>query len=329
MRIRIYDLEEQYHESVRTTFSDHDVFVTEDHFTEAEDCEALVVFIASKVRREQLDAMPSLKHIVTMSTGFDHIDVAACEERGITVMNVPSYGANTVAEHAFMLVLALSRKLPESIHRVRYELSFSTDPSLRGFDLEGKRLGLIGLGKIGSHMARMGRGFGMDVVVFDVFPNQALADESGCRFVSFDEVLETSDVISIHVPLNDHTRHIFNDEAFSKMNRKPIIINTSRGGIIDTEALLRALRSGTLRGAGLDVLEFESELDDDVAVLARDEQLERAVLAELALLREPNVIITPHNAFNSREAVERIVSTAMGNLRSAIDGEPVNTVHGS
>lgn len=122
---------------------------------------------------------------------------------------------------------------------------------------------------------------------------------------------------------------MFDDDVFSKMKRGSLIINTSRGGIIDTEALVRALRNGTLSGAGLDVLEFESELEDDIAVLARDEQVERAILAELALLRTPNVLITPHNAFNSHEAVERIVTTSIENVRSALRGDHVNTVHGS
>jgi len=326
MRIRIYDLEPTYHETFRSSFPDTDVSISSEPITEPEDCEVLVVFISSPVTRERIDAMPSLKHVVTMSTGFDHIDTRYCAKRSINVMNVPSYGSNTVAEHTFMLILALARKLPESIHRVRYELSFSTDRGLRGFDLEGKQLGLIGLGKIGSHVARMARGFGMDVVVFDVFPNEALAQQIGCRFVSFDELLGTSDVVSIHLPLNEHTRHLFDDDAFSKMKRGALIINTSRGGIIKTEALVRALRSGALSGAGLDVLEFESELDDDIAVLVRDEQVERAMLAELALLRTPNVLITPHNAFNSHEAVERIVTTSIDNIRSALSGEPNNRV---
>ncbi|MFT4308767.1 MAG: NAD(P)-dependent oxidoreductase [Candidatus Woesearchaeota archaeon] len=329
MRIRIYDLEEHYHDAFRAAFADDEVLISTEPLSNPEDCEVLVVFISSHVTREVLDAMPSLTHVATMSTGFDHIDTAACAERSISVMNVPTYGSNTVAEHTFTLILALARKLPESIHRVRYELSFSTDPGLRGFDLEGKRLGLIGLGQIGSHVARMAKGFGMDVVVFDVFPNEALAASVGCRFVSFGELVSTSDVVSIHVPLNEHTRRMFDDDVFSKMKRGSLIINTSRGGIIDTEALVRALRNGTLSGAGLDVLEFESELEDDIAVLARDEQVERAILAELALLRTPNVLITPHNAFNSHEAVERIVTTSIENVRSALRGDHVNTVHGS
>ena len=328
MRIRIHDLEVAFHDRAHSLFADHEVFVTSEHLAEPEDCEALIVFISSKITRKMIDAMPSLRFIVTMSTGFDHIDMTACAERSITVMNVPSYGANTVAEHAFTLLLALARKLPESMRRVRSDLLFSTDASLRGFDLEGKRLGLIGLGKIGSHMARMARGFGMEVVVFDVFPNEDLAREVGCRFVSFDEML-SSDIISIHVPLNDHTRHLLDEDAFVKMKDGVILINTSRGGIIDTEALLRHLRSGKVSGAGLDVLEFESEIEDDIEVLVRDPDVERGVLAELALLRMPNVIITPHNAFNSNEAVERIVSTSFDNLRSALDGDATNVVHGS
>lgn len=327
MHIRVYDLEEQFHDRIRHTFEGHEVFVTSEKLEEPVDCDALVVFIASKVTGEMIDAMPSLKHLVTMSTGFDHIDLDACRTRSIPVMNVPSYGANTVAEHAFMLVLALARKLPESIHRVKHNLSFATDASLRGFDLEGKRLGLIGLGKIGSHMARMARGFGMDVVVYDVFPNEELAAQIGCRFVSYDELLRTSHVISIHVPLNEHTKHLVGAREIELMREGTLIINTSRGGIIDTEALVHALRSGHLGGAGLDVLEFESDLEDDIAVLARDEQLERGVLADFALFRMPNVIITPHNAFNSEEAVERIVSTSIDNLRASIEGEPHNVVN--
>lgn len=326
MRIRVYELEPSFHEAFRSAFPDHEVTISEDPMRDPEDCEALAVFIGTKLPRETLEKMPSLRFIATMSTGFDHIDLDACRERSIAVMNVPSYGSNTVAEHAFMLVLALARKLPASIRRVREELSFTTDATLRGFDLAGKRLGLVGLGRIGAHMAAMGRGFGMDVVVYDVFPNEQLAAEIGCRFVGFDELLQTSDVVSIHVPLNDYTRRMIGADQLGRMKPGALLVNTSRGGIVDTEALVSALKSGRLGGAGLDVLEFESELDDDIAVLARDEQLERGVLADLALLRFPNVIITPHNAFNSSEAVGRIVSTSIENLASALNGEPRNDI---
>ena len=326
MRIRVHELEPEFHDRFRESFADHEVTISAEPLREVQDCEALVVFINSTVDARIIEQMPSLKMIATMSTGFDHVDVKAAQERGISVMNVPSYGSNTVAEHAFMLVLALARKLPQSINRVKNEFSFSTDPSLRGFDVEGKRLGLVGLGKIGSHMARMAKGFGMDVVVYDVFPNEELATQLGCRFVSLEELLESADVVSIHVPLNEHTKHMLSIDEFARMKRGALVINTSRGGIIDSEALVHALRDGRLGGAGLDVLEFEQDLDDDIAVLARDEQLERAVLADLALLRLPNVIVTPHNAFNSREAVDRIVSTTIENLRQALGGSSVNDV---
>jgi D-lactate dehydrogenase len=218
------------------------------------EAEGIVVFIYSTVNKEVLDQLPNLKYIATMSTGFDHIDIEECKKRNIVVSTVPTYGENTVAEHAFALIFAISRRLIESVERVK-DGNFSPI-GLTGFDLFGRTLGVIGVGNIGIHAIRIAKGIGMEVVAYKRTPDPKLATDLGFRFVSMDELYNLSDIITIHVPYSKETHHLLNDDAFSKMKDGVIIINTARGALIDTTSLVNAIQSKKVAAAGLDVLCF-------------------------------------------------------------------------
>ena len=290
----------------------------------ARDAEGIVVFIYSTVNKQVLDQMPNLKFIATMSTGFDHIDIEECKRRNITISTVPTYGENTVAEHAFALIFAISRRIIESHERVR-EGNFSPS-GLTGFDLFGKTLGVIGVGSIGTHVIRIAKGIGMEVLGYKRTPDPKLAADLGFRFVTMDELLSQSDIITVHVPYNQETHHMLNQDAFSKMKNGVIIINTARGAIIDTTALVDALQSGRVAAAGLDVLEEESIIREEQELLHREFPIEdlKTVLENHMLLNNPKVVITPHNAFNSREALMRILRTTEENIYGFLSGTPKN-----
>ena len=292
----------------------------------ARDYQIISTFIYSDLSRNILEKLPSLKMIATRSTGYDHIDLDYCAKMKIVVSNVPSYGENTIAEHAFALILALSHRIVEGSERVR-QGGFSPI-GLTGFDLKGKTLGIIGVGTIGSWMIKYGRAFGMKVLGVTRSPHPDLEKKLGYERVNLEQCLENSDVISIHVPYSKSSHHLINRENILRVKPGAILINTSRGPIIETEAILLGLEKKILAGAGLDVLEEEEVLDDPSALF--DKFISKDNLRELVtahLLREKsNVIITPHNAFNTKEAVERIIKTTYDNIEGFIKGKKTNLV---
>lgn len=291
------------------------------------DADVVSTFIYSELSRETLRRLTALKFIATRSTGYDHIDLAACAERGIAVANVPTYGEATVAEHVFALLLAISHRLPEAFARARNG-PFSP-VGLQGFDLAGKCLGVVGTGNIGRHVVRIGLGFGMEVVAHDVLPDAEFARAAGIRYVGWDELLACADVVTLHVPATPETRHLLDREAFARMKRGAVVINTARGSLIEPAALIEALRSGQLVGAGLDVLPDEPLIREEMELIAsiyRNQHDLRDLVANHILLRLPNVVITPHSAFNTREAVHRIAATTLANIRAYLAGQPCNLV---
>ena len=277
--------------------------------------DALCIFIDSSIGAAELDRFPALKLIATRSTGFDHIDLAAAKARGITVVTVPFYGENTVAEFTFALILALSRRIIDADERVR-EGTFSP-LGLRGFDLEGKTLGVVGTGHIGAHVIRMAQGFNMKVVGFDAFPNQDLSHTLNFPYLPLTELLATADIVTLHVPYNEHTHHLINKENIGMLKKGSYLINTARGAVVETDALLDALKSELLAGAGLDVLEEESTIQDTASKVAEENRY---------LIDHPRVIVTPHLAFNTTEAVERILDTAAANIKNFASGAPTNVL---
>lgn len=280
------------------------------------EAEVVSVFVTSRVTREIIERLPKLRLIACRSTGFNNIDMVAASERGVTVVNVPTYGETTVAEYAFTLMLALTRKLPQTIEALDGNFDMTT---LIGNDLSGKTLGVVGTGHIGQHAIGIAKGFGMKVVAYDPYPNDVAVKSLGFTYVSFDDLLQQSDVITIHAPYTKQNQHLFNADTFSKMKPTAILINTARGELVDTIALAEAVNDGTIAGAALDVIEGESllHLDEEVALLRSRNlpagSLEQSVTIS-ALQKMDNVIITPHNAFNTIEAVGRINSTTCENI---------------
>lgn len=288
----------------------------------------LVVFVWSLVDERTINALPRLKFVSTMSTGFDHIELKVCKEKGIKVSNVPFYGENTVAEHTFALILALSRKIPQSIARTR-QGNFTLD-GLRGFDLKNKTIGIVGLGHIGSHVAKLAFGFGMNILALDPKKNPALAKKMKIKYVGLDYLLANSDVISLHALYNKQTHHLISKNNIKKIKKGAFLINTARGGLVETEALLLALKKNILAGAALDVLEEECFVKEEKELLTKSFQNTcdlRTVLRNHFLIHNPKVIITPHNAFNSEEALQRILDTTVENIKSFLKGKPINLVH--
>ena len=293
---------------------------------EISDAQIISVFIYSDLDAALLSQLPSLRMIATRSTGYNHIDTAFCRERNIVVSNVPSYGANTVAEHTFALLLSLSRNIYQARERtLRNDFSFH---GLQGFDLMGKVLGVIGTGQIGRHVIRIAKGFEMQVLAYDTHQDVAASKQLGFEYASLDVLLARSDVISLHCPLITETQHFIGKQAFEKMKKGVYLINTARGGLIDTEALLWALDAGIVAGAGLDVLEEEEAVREERELLSGrfDAHKLQAVLRNHVLAKHERVIITPHIAFNSREAVERILQTTLENISAYLAQTPNNVV---
>ncbi len=289
--------------------------------------EVLSAFVHTPLSAKILAHFPKLKMIASRGTGFDHIDLAYCQKREIMVCNVPTYGENTVAEHAFALILSLSHRIVESVERTRAG-SFVYS-GLRGFDLKGKTIGVVGGGNIGQHVVQIARGFGMDVLVFDLKQDKLLARKLGFRYAGMEELLRDADIVTLHVPYNKYTHHLMDRKKFGLMKRGAYLINTSRGAIVETDALVHALKSHRLAGAGLDVLEEEDELNRDLSLAGkrgvRVEEL-KVLLEDHALLEMPNVLITPHNAFNTQEALMRILNVTIENIHAFERGKRVNVV---
>lgn len=301
----------------------------QENVKEIKDSEMLAVFIYSKIDKKIIRQLPRLKFIAAMSTGFDHIDLRGCRLENIQVSNVPSYGENTVAEHTFALILALSRKIVDSAERTRignFELE-----GLRGFDLAGKTLGLIGFGHIGRHAARIAKGLGMKVMVFDpkCFDGKFVVKKRIAFVNNLDRLLSRSDIISLHAPYNSRTRHLINSTNIKNIKKGAYLINTARGGLIETEALVGALEDGSLSGAGLDVLEEEYFIKEEKELLSGPFQKKhdlKTALQNHLLLNHPKVLATPHNAFNSEEALRRILDATVENIRAFLKGKAKNLV---
>lgn len=298
------------------------------HLPEDRSADVVSVFVNSIVDKDVIDAFPNLKFIATRSTGYDHVDLAYCKEKNIPVSYVPSYGENTVAEFAFALLLSLSRKTYEAYDKIREKGDYTFD-GLQGFDLKGKTIAVIGTGRIGQHSIKIAKGFGMNVVAYDPFPKETLRSELGFEYLSLEDALKTADVVTLHVPYMEATHHLINENTLALMKKTAVLINTSRGPVVDTQALVKALKSGQLGGVGLDVLEEEivTKNEVDFFMTGKVEGHDwKTVIANHLLVDMPNVIITPHNAFNTREALQRIIDTTISNMVGFSKGELVNLI---
>lgn len=281
-----------------------------------EDAEVISVFVTSSVTREMIERLPKLKLIACRSTGFNNIDLTAAAEHGVTVANVPTYGESTVAEYAFGLMLSLMRKIPESLGFLNHEVDVAT---LMGTDLHEKTLGVIGTGHIGQHVIKIAKGFEMRVVAYDPFAKDELAKELGFEYMSLEALLKASDIVTLHAPLTPENKHLINAERLSLMKPSAVVVNTARGELIDLEALAAALDEKQIAGAALDVLEGEQLFDmhEEVGLLRSHKLPQRTAeqsVVLMALNKMPNVILTPHNAFNTEEALARINDTTCQNI---------------
>lgn len=290
------------------------------------DTEILGVFVDSKIEKKVFEKLKKLKLIVTLSTGFDHINIKEAKKRKITVCNVPTYGENTVAQHALTLILALSRKLFPSVKRVKegvYDYR-----GLCGFDLKNKTIGILGTGHIGIHLIDMLNGFEANIIAFDAFPKTELEKEHNFKYVSKNKLFQESDIISVHVPLFPNTYHIIDRKAVKMMKDNVYIINTARGGLVDSESIIFGLENKKIAGFGADVLEDEGFIENPELLISnkRTERELKVSLMNNILIDHPNTIITPHNAFNSTEALKRIFDTSIENIKSFMDKKIVNEV---
>jgi len=294
------------------------------------DYEVISTFISSQLSAETLKQLENLKFIATRSTGFDHIDLDYCKEKEILVSNVPAYGSHTVAEYTFALLLCLIRKVYNSYHRIRESGSFSLE-GLRGEELFGKTIGIIGTGRIGTEVIKIAKGFSMNVIAYDKYPKEELTEQLGFKYVSFEELLSQSDIITLHVPYNKETHHLLNKDNLLKTKKGVYIINTARGGIIETQALYQVLKEGQIAGAALDVLEEEGDLKEEQRMLLEEENIPpeklKTLLANHIFIDLDNVIISPHNAFNTKEALQNIVITTIKNIQSYLNKKPINLVN--
>lgn len=284
----------------------------------AEGADAVCAFVNDELSEEVLAQLAAynIKAVVLRSAGYNNVDLKAAEKYGITVMRVPAYSPHAVAEHAAALLLTLNRKVHKSYIRTR-DFNFSLN-GLTGMDLYGKTAGVVGTGRIGKCFAAICKGFGMRVLAYDAFPDKTW---DGGEYVDLETLLAESDVISLHCPLVNDTYHLIDWQAFSVMKRGAILINTSRGGLIDSLALLSAIDGGKIGAAGLDVYEEEADyfFEDKSEKPIKDDVLS-------LLLTKPNVIISSHQAFLTVEALNNIAEVTLNNLVNFFNGNPTNVV---
>ena len=295
--------------------------------SQAAGADVVSIFTGSHIDAGVLAVLPSVKLIVTRTTGYDHIDLVAAKAKGVQVTNVPGYGSVAVAEHAFALLLAISRRIFDAARQVKEEGEFHVT-AMQGFDLFAKKIGVLGTGRIGKNAARIAKGFSMQVMLFDAHADEAFASEIGAKYFSFDEILNTADILTLHLPALPETLHIINADAFAKMKRGMVIVNTARGSLIDTEALLAAIQDKVVSHVGLDVLEDETELSDESELVMGHKKINdwKALVMDHVLIERPEVLITPHIAFHTVEADRERLGVVVSCIQAFTKGEPLKNI---
>lgn len=264
--------------------------------------EIVSCFINTAFTRDVILQMPALKLLCTRSVGFDHIDVDACRERKITVCNVPDYGSHVIAEHVFALLLSTLRHIPEGQKKV--QSGVFDYHGLRGMAMRGKTIGVIGTGKIGRRVAQIARGFGMTILAVDQCRTLDLIDLLGVRYVTLEELLRESDIVTLHVPETPETRHMMNDKTLAQMKSSAVLVNTARGSLIDSHALLDALKRKKIAYALLDVLEHEQNFEENKE-----------------LISHPKVVTTPHIAFYADDSMRNMYLDSFRSIEQWLAGE--------
>ncbi|MGC4234751.1 MAG: 2-hydroxyacid dehydrogenase [Niabella sp.] len=283
------------------------------------DATVVCVFVNDKLTRPVLEtlAAKNVKIIALRCAGFNNLDMEAAKELGIKVCRVPAYSPQAVAEHALAMIMTLNRKTHKAYNRVR-EQNFALQ-GLLGFDICGKTVGVIGTGNIGKAFIRIMLGMGCKVIAYDMYPDKAL-ETTGVRYHPLEEVLQQSDIISLHCPLTDDTYHLVRKETIDQMKKGVMIINTGRGKLIDTKAAIDALKSGHIGYLGIDVYEQEEQIffRDLSADIIQDDMIQR-------LMSFPNVLVTAHQAFFTKEALEQIATVTYNNIQSLTNGKDPET----
>lgn len=271
--------------------------------------EVISCFIYNKFPRAVIERLPNLKLLCTRSVGFDHIDIDACKERSITVCNVPDYGSHVIAEHVFALLLSTLRHINEGDRRV--QSGVFDYHGLRGMALKGKTIGILGTGKIGRKVAKIAYGYEMSIIAYDVCRTEELVKDLGVQYVSFEELLHQSDIITLHLPAMKEMDHILNAAVFAQMKDGVVLVNTARGSLIDSNALLDALNSGKVAHALLDVLEHERTFEEN-----RD------------IINHPHVVVTPHIAFYADDSMRNMYLDSIQSIEQWLSGkEPEHIIH--
>jgi D-lactate dehydrogenase len=296
-----------FHESHYFCF--HEVHLSPETVHLAKGHDAICAFVNDRLNRAVLETLQAegIQLVALRCAGYNNVDLIAANDAGITVARVPAYSPEAVAEHTVALILALNRKIYRSYRQVR-EGNFSLD-GLVGFNLHGKTVGLIGTGRIGTAVAKiLGPGFGCKLLGYDPEPNEASRD-LGLEYVNLTRLVTESDIVSLHAPLLSTTAHLINEQTITQMKKGVMLINTSRGGLVDTQAVIDAVKSGKIGYVGLDVYEEETELffEDLSLQVIPDDVFSR-------LLTLPNVVITGHQAFLTKEALEHIAQTTIENI---------------
>lgn len=309
--------EKELYEKYNLEFKKSELLPDTDVSYMEENAEIISVFTSSRLTRETLEKFKKLKIILTRSVGYSHIDIDYCNSRNIIVANTPHYGDYTVAEFSFGILLNLVRRICYGVNELK---SGDMYPETFGMELYDKTIGIIGTGSIGSKAVKIAKGFSMNVMCYDVYHNESLEKEFNIKYVDIDTLCKLSDVISLHTPLTPNTYHLIDRNKIALMKDNVIILNTARGELIDTEALYDALLDGKIKGAALDVLEFE----DTISSKRPGENLNlknlRTSLINNKLLNLDNVIATPHIAYDTKEAVERILNMTLQNLSEFENG---------
>lgn len=290
------------------------------------DVDIISIFNASRIDNHVLSNAPKLKFIAVRSTGVDSVSLKDCKKHGVAVANVPGYGETTVAEYAIMLMLMASHKMP--LVQEAVESGQINYKKLMGHTLHGKTIGIIGAGRVGMAVARIAKAMGMHIAAYDPYPNEEAAKQVGLSFTKLEDLLRGSDIISLHVALSPATKHMINKETLAMMRSDSLLVNTARGGIVNTIDLIEALQNGTIAGAALDCVEGEQAIDVDVEtdLLLGRKVNENAVVGLDILSKMKNVILSPHNAFNSSEALYILRKTTAQNIHCFISKNPQNLV---
>ncbi|MBS3074235.1 hydroxyacid dehydrogenase [Candidatus Pacearchaeota archaeon] len=330
MKIAFFETDKNEEKILRDGLKNHTLLffkgiLDNTNFSKIRGFDIISVETGSEVTEKIIKSIGNLKMIAARCTGYDKIDLAYCKKNNIIVSNVPTYSEHSVAEHTFALLLSISRNITKTYNRI-HKNNFSIE-GLEGFDLNEKTIGVIGTGHIGSHVIRIARGFEMKVLAFSRKRDKHLEARLGFKYVNLDKLLKKSDVITLHTPLTRETEHLIDKKAIKKMKTGVVIINTARGRIIDTPALVKALEDKKIYATGLDVLEGEELIKNKQAHKKLNVKSFRQLAMDHKLLNRENVIFTPHIAFSSRESRQKLLRETINNIKLFLKNKIINNVY--